>query len=769
MAAPKPKHIVAWQPQPGPQTLFVQCPAYEVGYGGALGGGKTDALLGDFAAGLDQGQGYKGIFIRKHNKDMDDVIQRSIEIFGPVYGQKCYKAGNKMQWEFPNGAILQFRPLERDSEVNKYIGQQYCVAAQQLTRMADGSLKEIQDIEVGEMVETLEGPRAVLVTHGPYTKECVEAVTVDQSGSIGVQVHPLDHEVLMSSGKWGSYASGVDDQNDDTVSSSQLQDTSQPRRWYAHVALHEHHGLSDSQFQHDATQSHAQNKSSEQDSQKAEDRRHELKYLRRLHELDGSPLGQDILPANSDGISCAMPGLETIPDSSDGCLSGSHPHDGQPQSRSETDQCDPPSQDDVASRSQSDCRMGDLGNAPEHTRNCGFLYEHPYTGEKREAVSSVSLGSCVMTPCGEREVYDLTVDCVNHYITPSGVVNRNSTIMWDQLEQWDSPWAYTFLMTRNRSARGIKAKVRSAFNPGGVGSGWVQARFIDPMAPGEALKVDTHTPGEFYHRVFIPAKLEDNQILVRNDPGYGDRIYECSDPILADALRRGLWDKIPNASFSEFDKDIHVIDPYPIPQDRPVVRALDWGFKTPYACLWGFPTNDGDFIIANEMYGWTGVPNVGTEESPETVRAKIEAYESAHELFVPIGLLDGQCWKQDGSPDQIAEQLGGSALGWQPWPKGPQSRVNQKMRVHEMLKTVNGKPRLKIMRNCRHLIRTLPTLPRAKNNWEDVDTDAEDHAYDALRAMLTRKIPTRDQIRQRAMRRRMASLEPEPNLRYGEY
>jgi hypothetical protein len=38
-----------------------------------------------------------------------------------------------------------------------------------------------------------------------------------------------------------------------------------------------------------------------------------------------------------------------------------------------------------------------------------------------------------------------------------------------------------------------------------------------------------------------------------------------------------------------------------------------------------------------------------------------------------------------------------------------------------------------IFSNCTNLIRTLPLLPTDKNNPEDVDTHAEDHAYDALR------------------------------------
>ena len=50
----------------------------------------------------------------------------------------------------------------------------------------------------------------------------------------------------------------------------------------------------------------------------------------------------------------------------------------------------------------------------------------------------------------------------------------------------------------------------------------------------------------------------------------------------------------------------------------------------------------------------------------------------------------------------------------------------------------DGRPGLVIFTNCRNLIRTLPALPYSTRTL-DVDTNAEDHAVDALRYGLTRK------------------------------
>ena len=79
------------------------------------------------------------------------------------------------------------------------------------------------------------------------------------------------------------------------------------------------------------------------------------------------------------------------------------------------------------------------------------------------------------------------------------------------------------------------------------------------------------------------------------------------------------------------------------------------------------------------------------------------------------------CWKQCGHAVKKAnnDRLGGASTIDQLLT--PTDLGGQKM------------PRLYIYSTCRNLIRTLPALPRDDKNPEDVDTKAEDHAYDALR------------------------------------
>lgn len=106
-------------------------------------------------------------------------------------------------------------------------------------------------------------------------------------------------------------------------------------------------------------------------------------------------------------------------------------------------------------------------------------------------------------------------------------------------------------------------------------------------------------------------------------------------------------------------------------------------------------------------------------------------------------------------------------MGWTPWEKGPGSRVNQKNKVHEVLKVVNGRPRLQIMERCVNLIRTLPSLPIDPGNPEDVDTDAEDHSYDALRGGLVQRVMTRQERERRRQMRARRKRKRRVTGRYG--
>lgn len=100
----------------------MKCPVYEIFFGGARGGGKTDAVLGRLAIRATRyGKHFNALHVRREMPQSDDVIERSKQIFAPM-GAK-WRDHPHRQWTFPSGGILRFRPLETVESAQKYQGQ----------------------------------------------------------------------------------------------------------------------------------------------------------------------------------------------------------------------------------------------------------------------------------------------------------------------------------------------------------------------------------------------------------------------------------------------------------------------------------------------------------------------------------------------------------------------------------------------------------------------------------------------------------------------
>lgn len=125
------EQVVVWEPQPK-QALALSCPVFELFYGGAKGGGKSDFLLADFLNGIEYGEAHKGIIFRRTYSELEELLYRSRQIY-PALGAK-YPSEKKRIWEFPSGATLKMRYLDRDRDVEHYQGHSYTwIAFDELT------------------------------------------------------------------------------------------------------------------------------------------------------------------------------------------------------------------------------------------------------------------------------------------------------------------------------------------------------------------------------------------------------------------------------------------------------------------------------------------------------------------------------------------------------------------------------------------------------------------------------------------------------------
>ena len=122
-----------WTPQAGPQTLFVKSEAFEVVYGGARGGGKTDAVLGEFAIHAEMyGGAARGLMVRRTRTALEPTIARARAIYQPM-GAVWSEARSRFEW--PEGAVLYFRHLDNDADADLYQGHDYTrVMVEELTQ-----------------------------------------------------------------------------------------------------------------------------------------------------------------------------------------------------------------------------------------------------------------------------------------------------------------------------------------------------------------------------------------------------------------------------------------------------------------------------------------------------------------------------------------------------------------------------------------------------------------------------------------------------------
>ena len=309
----------------------------------------------------------------------------------------------------------------------------------------------------------------------------------------------------------------------------------------------------------------------------------------------------------------------------------------------------------------------------------------------------------------------------------------------DELGQYPTPYVWNYLRSRLRTTDPeIQTYMRASANPGGVGGWWLKKMFVDPTIPNEpfwATDIDSgnilrygpnhpeHPDEPLYQRRFIPARLTDNPFLMESGE------YEAMLLSLPEVERRRLlegdWDVADGAAFSEFDRSVHVVEPFEVPYNWPRLRAADYGYSSPSCVLWGAVDWDGNIFIYRELYdkGYTG----------ETLARIINALEE-NDPLMQISVLDGACWSKHGTGPSIAESMIRNGVRWIPADK---NRIPGKIELHRRLAIDErtDEPKLKIFSTCTNLIRTLPTIPLSKTNSEDVDTKSDDHAYDALRYM----------------------------------
>jgi Terminase large subunit, T4likevirus-type, N-terminal len=315
----------------------------------------------------------------------------------------------------------------------------------------------------------------------------------------------------------------------------------------------------------------------------------------------------------------------------------------------------------------------------------------------------------------------------------------------EELTQFPSPDPILKMFATLRSAHGVPCQFRASCNPGGPGHNWVKARYVD-NGPFEII-TDEETGMK---RVFIPARITDNPTLLANDPNYVNRLKMSGSEQLVRAWLEGDWSIIEGAFFAEWDKNKHILPHEAVMQqmeasgDWKVFISGDWGSARPFSFGWYAIVPDhfhidsvmiprGALIRIREYYGMKkGQFNVGVKATAEAVAAEIKHRNREKLLY---GVLDPSAFRQDGGPS-IAERMAAIGIRFRP---ADNKRVARKGAMggwdmcRHRLEGEDGVPMFYVTEHSPHFIRTIPVLQHDKGNFEDLDTEAEDHIADEWR------------------------------------
>lgn len=340
---------------------------------------------------------------------------------------------------------------------------------------------------------------------------------------------------------------------------------------------------------------------------------------------------------------------------------------------------------------------------------------------------------------------------------------------FDEVGGWPSPEPLDELWACLRSAQGVPCVRRLTGNPGGVGHHWLKARYITPARPFTPHRwqpqPETH-PDLWITSIFIPAKLEDNQLLMRNDPTYEGRIAAATkgNKALWQAWRYGNWDVVAGAMFDEWNPEQHVLRTFYPPTGWALMAGMDGGVRNPSWLGFAVKGPEGDIVWLREWYWkekdfYDAGYDVGQQMdllAPGSLPAGADLSDLV--IWADSGMFEetgvGGLTQATEFQRGLADGLGGYHLAPKLVSAGPMKKKGSRRtscalvrqylhwEADETGKVVpRHRPLMRFHERCEHLVRTLPALPVDRDDPEDVDTEAEDHPYDGLRYALMANVP----------------------------
>lgn len=297
----------------------------------------------------------------------------------------------------------------------------------------------------------------------------------------------------------------------------------------------------------------------------------------------------------------------------------------------------------------------------------------------------------------------------------------------------DDPVLSTMLKIRAMSNPMMEMEAQDSFAV--VDPHWVRRYFVDPAPTGKTvLEYEFDLPDgtkQTRTRMYLPATIHDNpnkafvSQYMKNLAAKPRHIRE--------ALLSGNWYYTAGAYYGEhWSERLHTCMPFRIPEDWPIFRSMDWGYKH-HGCVHWWALGEDDNLYCIRELTFLGKQDIEVAKMVRDIEEKMGLWRENHSVIT--GPADTQLWEERGATGRnMAGNFAAKGVTWAKADKG-HSRQRNAERLLTRLKdhkdeTTN--PGIVFFRNCPQAIRTIPMILTDKTHpWLPQD-GGDDHWHDSV-------------------------------------
>ena len=317
----------------------------------------------------------------------------------------------------------------------------------------------------------------------------------------------------------------------------------------------------------------------------------------------------------------------------------------------------------------------------------------------------------------------------------------------EEVNQFPFEWVEMLRGSLRTGHKYLKAYLRMTSNPGGIGNSWLKEKIVDrcPTVPGKEKNIKRYDityieklPGKPFvdnKKVtwqYVPFGVLDNPILLYTDPSYIRYLDGLEEPLRSMWLF-GDWTAQVGQYFS-WNPMYHIIDEKDFkldPDIHTIYRCMDYGTSNPFACLFVAVDESKNITVFDEIV------ESGLSVTPQTKAIHMKmAQLGLHEEDIFSSVADPAYWIKNLEMDETP--ISPAGIYFENGIRGMQAGINDRiaggMLMRDLMRIPDiGNPKIRFTSNCVNCISHFPSLVSDVNRPEDVDTDGNDHEYDALR------------------------------------